>query len=84
LLPLAPVWLSNPLGIGPLARWIEGCKRQATDLLARDFYSLSLPTPDCVGPSVDENGWLSSVDAEKLFLLPYRSSEKMRPVRNSV
>lgn len=57
---------------GAFARRIEGCKRQATDLLARDFYSLSLPTlvDRCNSPSsftFDENGRSNSEDAWKLF-----------------
>lgn len=81
--PAAP--LSKPLGRRArrgrwprvLARRIEGCKRQATDLLARDFYSLSLPTPDRRGlVSLDGDVRFGFEDAENFFAGRPRSCEK--------
>lgn len=62
-------------------RWIEGCKRQATDLLARDFHSLSLPTFGryMVLPSMKTLNWLRM---QKTFL-PGHNSGKTRLVRGN-
>lgn len=72
-----------PPAVGPelSARRIEGCKRQATDLLARDFYSLSLPMRPLASSYSpppfprDGNGRFSSEDAENFFatVLPRES-----------
>lgn len=61
-------------------RWIEGCKRQATDLLARDFYSLSLPTPGRYGRLRRRKRLVELRRCRKLFCCSGRNSGKTRLV----